>query len=119
MITCTVTSIRPIDCRLWQRFQQDGNVSRRYSTRRPRIPTPNVDRYFEVTAKRNRLITASDMFRPLSSATGTTVSRQTMYKSSGHIDLYDRKIIRCVPLTATYCRLKLAWSREDYGHQNN
>ncbi|GFW74781.1 uncharacterized protein TNCV_963561 [Trichonephila clavipes] len=32
-------------CRLWQRFQDDGNVSRCYSTSRPRITTPNEDRY--------------------------------------------------------------------------
>ncbi|GFW18155.1 uncharacterized protein TNCV_4006951 [Trichonephila clavipes] len=31
--------------RLWQRFQDDGNVSRCYSTCRPRVTTPNEDRY--------------------------------------------------------------------------
>ncbi|GFW87583.1 uncharacterized protein TNCV_4485481 [Trichonephila clavipes] len=31
--------------RLWQRFQYDGNVSRCYSTSRPRVTTPNKDRY--------------------------------------------------------------------------
>ncbi|GFV88447.1 uncharacterized protein TNCV_1242601 [Trichonephila clavipes] len=31
--------------RLWQRFQDDGNVSRCYSTGRPRVTTPNGDRY--------------------------------------------------------------------------
>ncbi|GFW80464.1 transposable element Tcb1 transposase [Trichonephila clavipes] len=66
--------------RLWQRFQDDGNVSRCYSTGRPRVTTPNEDRYIylAVTAKRNRRSTTSDLFRQLSSATGTTVSRQTM-----------------------------------------
>ncbi|GFX43425.1 uncharacterized protein TNCV_4874451 [Trichonephila clavipes] len=37
--------------RLWQRFQDDGNVSRCYSTGRPRVTTPNEDRYLTVTAK--------------------------------------------------------------------
>ncbi|GFX36468.1 uncharacterized protein TNCV_1254421 [Trichonephila clavipes] len=37
--------------RLWQRFQDDGNVSRCYSTGRPRVTTPNEDRYLAVTAK--------------------------------------------------------------------
>ncbi|GFT08761.1 HTH_Tnp_Tc3_2 domain-containing protein [Trichonephila clavipes] len=59
--------------RLWQRFQDDGN---------------------------------------LSSATGTTVSRQTVYRGLGHIGLYARRPARCVPLTATHCRLRLTWSRE-------
>ncbi|GBM82745.1 hypothetical protein AVEN_66248-1 [Araneus ventricosus] len=98
--------------RFWQRFQDDDNVSRCYSTDRPRVKTPNEDRYLAVTAKRNRRSTASDLSRQLSSATGTTVSRQTVYRRLGHIGLYARKPVRCVPLTATHCRLRLAWSRE-------
>ncbi|GFU93185.1 HTH_Tnp_Tc3_2 domain-containing protein [Trichonephila clavipes] len=37
--------------RLWQRFLDDGNVSRCYSTGRPRVTTPNEDRYLALTAK--------------------------------------------------------------------
>ncbi|KFM62434.1 Transposable element Tcb1 transposase, partial [Stegodyphus mimosarum] len=98
--------------RLWQRFQDDGNVSRRYSTGRPRVTTPNEDRYLAVTAKRNRRSTVSDLSRQLSSATGTTISRRTVYRHLGQIGLYARRPVRCVPLTATHCRLRLAWSRE-------
>ncbi|GFU96708.1 transposable element Tcb2 transposase [Trichonephila clavipes] len=78
------------------------------------VTTPNEDRYIylTVTAKRNRWSTASDLSRQLSSATGTTVSRQTVYRSLGHIGLYARRPVRCVPLTATHCRLRLTWSRE-------
>ncbi|GFV58110.1 transposable element Tcb1 transposase [Trichonephila clavipes] len=68
--------------------------------------------YLTVTAKRNRRSTASDLSRQLSSATGTTVSRQTVYRRLGHIGLYARRPVRCVPLTATHCRLRLTWSRE-------
>ncbi|GFV77072.1 transposable element Tcb1 transposase [Trichonephila clavipes] len=60
----------------------------------------------------NRRSTASDLSRQLSSATGTTVSRQTVYRRLGHIGLYARKPVRCVPLTATHCHLRLTWSRE-------
>ncbi|GFX82629.1 transposable element Tcb1 transposase [Trichonephila clavipes] len=74
--------------RLWQRFQDD------------------------VAAKRNRRSTTSDLSRQLYSATGTTVSRQTVYRRLGHIGLYARKSVRCVALTATHCRLRLTWSRE-------
>ncbi|GFX57016.1 cubilin [Trichonephila clavipes] len=59
--------------RLWQRFQDDSNVSKCYSTGRPRVTTPNEDRYIyiylAITAKRNRRSTASDLSRQLSSAT--------------------------------------------------
>ncbi|GFX49902.1 transposable element Tcb1 transposase [Trichonephila clavipes] len=98
--------------RLWQRFQDDGNVSRCYKTDRPRVTTPNEDRYLAVTAKRNRRSTASDLSRQFSSATGTTVSKQTVYRRLGRIGLYARRPVRCAPLTATHCRLQLTWSRE-------
>ncbi|GFU03337.1 transposable element Tcb1 transposase [Trichonephila clavipes] len=68
--------------------------------------------YLAVTANRNRRSTALDLSRQLSSATGTTVSRQTVYRRLGHIGLYARRPARCVPLTATHCRLRLTWSRE-------
>ncbi|GFT19625.1 HTH_Tnp_Tc3_2 domain-containing protein [Trichonephila clavipes] len=90
--------------RLWQRFQNDSSVSRCYSTGRPRVTTPNEDR--------NRRSTASDLSCQLSSATGTAVLRQTVYRHLGHIGLYARRPVRCVPLTATHCRLRLNWSRE-------
>ncbi|GFV03170.1 transposable element Tcb1 transposase [Trichonephila clavipes] len=93
--------------RLWQRFQDDSNVSRCYSTDRPELR-----RMGTVTAKRNRRSTASDLSRHLSSTTGTTVSRQTVYRRLGQIGLYARGPVRCVPLTATHCRLRLTWSRE-------
>ncbi|GFU81587.1 transposable element Tcb1 transposase [Trichonephila clavipes] len=98
--------------RLWQRFQYDGNVSRCYCTGRPRVTTPNENRYLAVTAKRNGRSTASDLSFQLSSATGTTVSRQTMYRRLGRIGLYARRPVRCVPLTTTHCSLRLTWSTE-------
>ncbi|GFX56007.1 HTH_Tnp_Tc3_2 domain-containing protein [Trichonephila clavipes] len=68
----------------------------------PRVTTPNEDRYLAVTAKRNRRNTASYLSRQLSSATGTTFSRQSVYRRLGYIGLYARRPIRCVPLTATH-----------------
>ncbi|GFV33870.1 transposable element Tcb1 transposase [Trichonephila clavipes] len=45
-------------------------------------------------------------------ATGTTVSWQTVYRRLGRIGQYARRSVRCVPLTAPHCRLRLTWSRE-------
>ncbi|GFU41503.1 transposable element Tcb1 transposase [Trichonephila clavipes] len=70
--------------RLWQRFQDDGNVSRCYSTGHPRVTTPNEDRYWQLLPK----------------------------ETDGYIGLYARRPVRCVPLTTTHCRLRLTWSRE-------
>ncbi|GFW80081.1 transposable element Tcb2 transposase [Trichonephila clavipes] len=47
-----------------------------------------------------------------SPATRMTVSRQTVYRRVEHTSLYARRPVRCVPLTATHCRLRLTWSRE-------
>ncbi|GFT10259.1 transposable element Tcb1 transposase [Trichonephila clavipes] len=102
-----------VTSRLWQRLNDDGNVSRCHSTGRPRVTTPNEDRNLAVTAKRNRRSTASDVHCQLSSATGTRVSRQTVYRRLGYIGLYARKPVRCVPPTATNCLLRLYWSREN------
>ncbi|GFW88528.1 HTH_Tnp_Tc3_2 domain-containing protein [Trichonephila clavipes] len=60
----------------------------------------------------NKRSTTSDLSRQLSSATGTTVARQTVYKCLRHIGLHARRPVRCVPLIATHCRLRLMWSRE-------
>ncbi|GFT74697.1 HTH_Tnp_Tc3_2 domain-containing protein [Trichonephila clavipes] len=78
--------------RLWQRFQDDGIESRCYSTGRLQVTTPNEDRHLAVTDIRNRRSTSSDLFRQPSSATCTTVSRQTVYRCLGHIGLYVRSL---------------------------
>ncbi|GFU12741.1 transposable element Tcb1 transposase [Trichonephila clavipes] len=54
----------------------------------PRSP-PNEDRYFTVTAKRNRRSIASDLSCQLSSSTGTTVSSQSVYRRLAHTVLYQ------------------------------
>ncbi|GFT01678.1 uncharacterized protein TNCV_4205061 [Trichonephila clavipes] len=52
--------------RLWQRFQDDGNVSRCYSTGRPQVTTPNEDRYiFGIYCQKKQ---TEHSIRPVSSA---------------------------------------------------
>ncbi|GFX16167.1 transposable element Tcb1 transposase [Trichonephila clavipes] len=79
--------------RLWQRFQDYGNVSRCYCQKKQ----------------------TEHSIRPVSSALFSyryDSSRQTVYGRLGHIDLYARRPVRCAPLTATHCRLRLTWSTE-------
>ncbi|GFS74881.1 uncharacterized protein TNCV_1395651 [Trichonephila clavipes] len=52
--------------RLWQRFQDDGNVSRCYRTGRPLVTTPNEDRYIFGSYCQKKQMEHS--FRPVSSA---------------------------------------------------
>ncbi|GFV25400.1 transposable element Tcb2 transposase [Trichonephila clavipes] len=61
----------------------------------------------EVTAQ-----VAPELQRRMRTATGTTVSRQTVYRRLEHIGLYARRPVRCVPLISTHCHLRLTWSRE-------
>ncbi|GFX63302.1 transposable element Tcb1 transposase [Trichonephila clavipes] len=70
----------------------------------------------QITVKRNRRSTASDLCRQLSSGTGTTVSRQTVYRRLRHIGLHARRPVRCVPLTANHCRLR--FSLQSDSHRN-
>ncbi|GFW74605.1 transposable element Tcb1 transposase [Trichonephila clavipes] len=77
----------------------------------PRVSSPGFGNDSKMMVI-NRRSTVSDLSRQLSSATGTTVSRQTVYRRLGYIVLYARRPVRCVPLTATHCRLRLTWSRE-------
>ncbi|GFU50351.1 transposable element Tcb1 transposase [Trichonephila clavipes] len=72
----------------------------------PRVSSPGFGNDSKMMVI-NRRSTASDLSRQLSSATGTTVSRQTVYRRLGHIGLYARRPVRRVPLTATHCRLRL------------
>ncbi|GFS73834.1 transposable element Tcb1 transposase [Trichonephila clavipes] len=77
----------------------------------PRVSSPGFGNDSKMMVI-NRRSTASDLSRQLSSVISTTVLRQTVYRRLGHIGLYARRPVRCVPLTATHCRLRLTWSRE-------
>ncbi|GFT68834.1 HTH_Tnp_Tc3_2 domain-containing protein [Trichonephila clavipes] len=81
----------------------DGNVdvpSWKYPRESPRVSSP----CFGNDSKMMVII------RPVSSATGTTVSSQTVYRRLGHTGQYARRTVICVLLTATHCRLRLTWS---------
>ncbi|GFY26845.1 transposable element Tcb1 transposase [Trichonephila clavipes] len=83
----------------------------KYPVESSRVSFPNFGNDSKIKAI-NRRSTASDLSRELSSAIATIVSRQTVYRRLGHIGLYARKPVRCVPLTATHCHLRVTWSRE-------
>ncbi|GFU74403.1 transposable element Tc1 transposase [Trichonephila clavipes] len=94
-----------------QRFQDDGIVSRCYSTGRPRVTTPNEDRYIwqllpkETDGAQHQTCLISSLQLPVRQC-------PTVYRRLGPIGLHARRTVRCVPLTATHNRLRLTWSRE-------
>ncbi|GFU59972.1 transposable element Tcb1 transposase [Trichonephila clavipes] len=90
--------------RFWQRFQNDGNVTRYCSTGHPRDTTPNEDRYLAVTGKKKQ---TEHSIRPVSSAlssgSGTTVSGQTVYTTlRAHWSI-------CSFILQSYSRRTLTW----------
>ncbi|GFV45088.1 transposable element Tcb2 transposase [Trichonephila clavipes] len=64
--------------RIWNRFLETGSAGRRPGQDRRRATTPNEDRYLVLTARRHRNKNAIHHQQHLRSATGTTVSTQTV-----------------------------------------
>ncbi|GFT43493.1 HTH_Tnp_Tc3_2 domain-containing protein [Trichonephila clavipes] len=56
---------RSVVARLWNRFQETGNVRRRPGAGRPRTTTSTDDRYIQLTARRNRTENATQLQRQL------------------------------------------------------
>ncbi|GFU52162.1 transposable element Tcb2 transposase [Trichonephila clavipes] len=64
--------------RIWNRFLETGSAGRRPGQGRRRATTPNENRYLVLTARRHRNMNATLLQQHLRSATGTTVSTQTV-----------------------------------------
>ncbi|GFV87206.1 ATP-dependent DNA helicase [Trichonephila clavipes] len=86
---------RSVVARLWNRFQETGNVRRRPGAGRPRSTTSTDDRYIQLTARRNRTENATQLQRQLLLATGRRVSSQAvrnrlhMREGSMHVDQWS------------------------------
>ncbi|GFX83629.1 transposable element Tcb2 transposase [Trichonephila clavipes] len=74
-------------------FQKLGEllVGRRSGQGRRRAKTPNEDRYLVLTARRHRNMNATLLQQHLCSATGTTVSTQTVRNRLNGVGLYARR----------------------------
>ncbi|GFU85971.1 uncharacterized protein TNCV_3069731 [Trichonephila clavipes] len=68
---------KSVVARLWNRFQETGNVRRRPGAGRPRATTSTDGRYIQLTTRRNRAENATQLQRQLLLATGRRVSSQT------------------------------------------
>ncbi|GFY30858.1 transposable element Tcb2 transposase [Trichonephila clavipes] len=64
--------------RIWNRFLETGSAGRRPGQGLRRPTTPKEDRYLVLTARRHRNMNATLLQQHLRSATGTTVSTQTV-----------------------------------------
>ncbi|GFS52275.1 transposable element Tcb2 transposase [Trichonephila clavipes] len=76
--------------RIWSRLLETQSAGRRPGQGRRRAATPNEDRYLVLTARRHRNMNAT-LLQHLRSATGTTVSTQTVRNQLHGVGLYARR----------------------------
>ncbi|GFV37544.1 transposable element Tcb2 transposase [Trichonephila clavipes] len=74
--------------RIWNRFLETGSAVRRPGQGRRWATTSNEDRYLVLTARRHRNMNATLLQQHLRSATGTTVSTQTVRNQLHGVGLY-------------------------------
>ncbi|UYV78224.1 GGPS1 [Cordylochernes scorpioides] len=77
--------------KIWKQFIETGTIKRKEGSGRKRKTATSEDRYLVVTAKRHREMTAIQLSNGLPSATGTRVSRQTVYRRLHEGALYARR----------------------------
>ncbi|GFU37671.1 HTH_Tnp_Tc3_2 domain-containing protein [Trichonephila clavipes] len=94
---------RSVVSRLWNRFEDTGNVRRQPGAGRPRATTSTDDRYIQSTARRNRTENATQLQRELLLATGRRVFSQTVHNQLHEGGLYARRPMVCIPLTPRPC----------------
>ncbi|GFV24123.1 transposable element Tcb1 transposase [Trichonephila clavipes] len=103
---------RSVVARLWNRFQETGNVRHRPGAGQPRAPTSTDDRYIQLTARRNRTENAKQLQRQLLLATGRRVSSQTVRNRLHEGGLYARRPMVCIPLTPRHRAARRRWAAE-------
>ncbi|GFX07861.1 transposable element Tcb2 transposase [Trichonephila clavipes] len=105
--------------RIWNHFLETGSAGRRPGQDRRRTTTPNEDRYLVLTAQRHRNENAILLQQHLRSATGTTVSTQTVRNGLHGVGLYARRPMVCVRLTSRHRRDRREWATEHVNWRRN
>ncbi|UYV72831.1 hypothetical protein LAZ67_10000920 [Cordylochernes scorpioides] len=100
--------------KIWKQFIETGTIKRKEGSGRKRKTATSEDLYLVVTAKRHREMTAIQLSNELSSATGTRISRQTVYRRLHEGALYARRPMVCIPLTSAHRRARLNWCLEHH-----
>ncbi|GFU47890.1 transposable element Tcb2 transposase [Trichonephila clavipes] len=105
--------------RNWNRFLETGSAGRRPAQGRRQATTPNEDRYLVLTARRHRNMNATLLQQHLRSATGTTVSTQTVRNRLHGVGLYAHRSMACVRLTSRHRRDRREWATEHVNWRRN
>ncbi|GFS79169.1 transposable element Tcb2 transposase [Trichonephila clavipes] len=89
---------------IWNLFLETESAGRRPGQGHRRATTPNEDHYLVLMAEKHRNMNATLLQQHLRSATGTTVSTQTVRKWLHGVRLYARQPLVCVRLTSRHRR---------------
>ncbi|GFT96051.1 transposable element Tcb2 transposase [Trichonephila clavipes] len=114
---CIATYSSPGD-RIWNRFLETGSAGRRPGQGGRRATTPNEDRYLVLTARRHRNMNATLLQQHLRSATGTTVSTQSVRNRLHGVGLYARRPMSRSSVHPAYFNKRIFIWRE-CGSRNN
>ncbi|GFT98144.1 transposable element Tcb1 transposase [Trichonephila clavipes] len=106
------------DSEAW-RVAGSGSAGRRPGQCRRRVTTPIEDRYLVLTARRHRNRNATLLQQHLRSATGTTVSTQTVRNWLHGVRLYARRPMVCVRLTSRHRHDRREWATEHVNWRRN
>ncbi|GFT70444.1 transposable element Tcb1 transposase [Trichonephila clavipes] len=98
--------------RLWEQFQTTQTVVRRPVGSRPRVTTPEEDRYIAIVAKRNRRATSTRVTSMVTASIGKAISAATVPRRLNMNGLYARVPRVCVPLSVQSRGEQLKWCRE-------
>ncbi|GFW82876.1 transposable element Tcb2 transposase [Trichonephila clavipes] len=104
---------------IWNRFLETGSAGRRPRQGRRRATMPNENSYLVLTARRHRNMNATLLQQHLRSATGTTVSTQTVRNQVHGVGLYARRPTVCVRLTSRHRRDRREWAKEHVNWRRN
>ncbi|GFX25975.1 transposable element Tcb2 transposase [Trichonephila clavipes] len=108
-----------VTSRIWNRVLETGSAGRRPGQGRRWATTPNEDRYLMLTARRHRNMNATLLQQHLRSATGTTVSTQTVRNRLHVVDVYARRPMECVRLRSRHRRDRSKWETEHVNWRRN
>ncbi|GFW97767.1 transposable element Tcb2 transposase [Trichonephila clavipes] len=104
---------------IWNRFLETGSAVRRPEQGRRRATMPNEDRYLVLTARRHQNMNATLLQKHLRSASGTTVSTQTIRNRLHGLGLYAHRPLVCVRLTSRHRRDHREWTTEHVNWRRN
>ncbi|GFX62445.1 transposable element Tcb2 transposase [Trichonephila clavipes] len=104
---------------IWNRFLETGSTGRRPGQDRRRATTPNEDRYLVLTARRHQNTNATLLQQHIRSATGTTVSTQTVRNRLHGVGMYARRTMVCVRLTSRHRCDRREWATEHVNWRRN